>query len=101
REAELAVTDGGAHRHLAHDLDPGGHHDVVDAGDHGLGGEVGGLWGGAALAVDGGAGPLLGPAGGQHGVAGHVYGLGARLHDTAHDHVLDQGRGQVVPLDTG
>ena len=89
REAELAVTDGGAHRHLAHDLDAGGHHDVGGAGDDGLGGEVGGLLGRPALAVDGGGGHGLGPAGGQHGVAADVDRLGAGLHHAPHDHVLD------------
>ena len=43
REAVLAVGHRGAHRHPGHHLDAGRHHHVVGAGDHALGGEVGGL----------------------------------------------------------
>ena len=69
--------------------------------DHGLGGEVDGLLGRAALAVDGGPGTDVGEAGGQRGVAGDVHGLLADGHGAAHDHVLDQGGVEVVALDQG
>ena len=78
---------------------PRGDDHVVGAGHDALGGEVEGLLGGAALAVDGGGGHRLGPAGGQHGVAADVERLLADLHDAAHDHVVDQGRVEVVALD--
>ena len=70
--SRLAVGHRGAHRHAGHDLDAGGDDDVVGAGDHALGGEVGRLLRRAALAVDGGAGHRLGEAGGEHGVAADV-----------------------------
>src|SRR5205823_5167878 len=73
--------------------------DVVDAGHDRLGGEVGGLLGRAALAVDGGADHRLGKAGGEGGVAAHVEALLADLHDAAHDHVFDQCRVEVVAGD--
>ena len=47
------------------------------------------------------AGHRLGEAGGQHGVAADVERLLADLHDAAHDHVVDQGRVEVVALDQG
>src|SRR4029450_1357650 len=52
-----------------------------------------------ALPVDGGAGDVLRPAGGQHGVARDVDRLGAGLHDATHDDVLDHGRIDLVALD--
>jgi hypothetical protein len=58
-------------------------------------------WRRAALAVDGGGGHRLGPAGGEHGVAADVEALGADLHDAAHDHVVDQGGVEVVALGEG
>ncbi len=64
-----------AHRVLGHDLDAGGDRDVVGAGDDALGGEVGRLLRRAALAVDGGGGDRLGPAGAEHGVAPDVQAL--------------------------
>src|SRR5690606_26603652 len=100
-EAELAVADRGAHRHLAHDLDAGGDDDVVGTGHDGLGGEVRRLLRRAALAVDGGGGDVLGPAGGQHGVAADVQRLGPGLHDAAHDDVLDEHGIEVVALHQG
>ena len=99
READVLDHGRGAHRHEAHDLDAGGDDDVVGAGHDALGGEVGRLLGRAALAVDGGGGHRLGPAGGEHGVAADVERLGADLHDAAHDHVVDQGGVEVVALD--
>src|SRR5690606_9450981 len=88
-------------RHQAHHLDPGGDHHVVGAGHDSLGREVGGLLGRAALAIDGGGGDLLGPAGGEHRVATDVERLGAGLHDAPHDDVVDQGGVQVVALRQG
>ena len=92
RVAELAVGHRGAHRHTGHHLDAGGDDDVVGAGDHALGGEVGGLLAGPALAVDGRARHVLRPAGGEHGVAGDVHALLADLHHAAHDDVVDERR---------
>ena len=99
REAERAVAHRGAHRDEAHDLDAGGDDDVVRAGDDALRGEVGRLLRRAALAIDGGGRDRLGEAGAEHGVAPDVDGLGADLHDAAHDHVVDQGGVEVVALD--
>ena len=62
-------------------------------GHHPLGGEVERLLGRAALAVDGRGRHRLREAGGQHGVAADVDGLGADLHDAAHDHVVDRAPG--------
>ena len=73
--------------------------DVVGAGDHALGGEVGRLLRRAALAVDRGGRDRLGEAGGEHGVAADVEALVADLHDAAHDHVVDQRGVEVVALD--
>jgi len=70
---------------------PGRHHHVVGAGHDALGGEVQGLLGGAALAVDGGGGHRLGPAGGEDGVAADIERLLGDLHHAAHDHVVDEG----------
>ena len=92
RVAELAVGHRRAHRHAGHHLDAGGDDDVVGAGDHALGGEVGGLLAGAALAVDRRAGHLLRPAGGEDGVAGDVHALLADLHHAAHHDVVDDRR---------
>ena len=52
RIAELAVGHRRSHRHAGHHLDAGRDDDVVGAGDHALGGEVGGLLARSALAVD-------------------------------------------------
>ena len=75
---------------------PAGHDDVVGPGHHALGGEVDGLLGGAALAVDGGGRHRLGPSGGQHRVATDVERLLAHLHDAAGDDVVDERRVEVV-----
>ena len=88
-----------AHRRGGHDLDAGGDGDVVGTGDHALGGEVGGLLGRAALAVDRGGGHRLGEPGGEHGVAADVEALVPDLHDAAHDHVVDERGVEVVALD--
>ena len=55
-----------------------------------LGREVDGLLGRAALAVDGGAGDVLGAAGHQPAGAGDVAGLAADGVDVAEHHVLDR-----------
>ena len=99
RVAELAVGHRGTHRHTGHHLDAGGDDDVVGAGDHALGGEVGGLLARPALAVDGGAGDVLRPAGGEHGVAGDVDALLADLHHAAHDDVVDERRVDAGAVD--
>ena len=83
---------------MGHGLDAGGDGDVIGPRDDTLGGEVDGLLGRPALAVDGGGGDRLGPARRQHGVAADVEGLLGDLHDAAHDHVVDQGRVQLVAL---
>jgi hypothetical protein len=72
-----------------HALDAGGDHDVLGAAHHGLGREVQGLLGGAALTVHRRGGYALRQARGQNRVARDVGGLLAHLHDAAHDHVLD------------
>jgi hypothetical protein len=41
---------------------------------------------------------VVGPAGGEHGVAADVDGLLADLHDAAHDHVVDEAGVEVVAL---
>ena len=82
-----------------HVLDARGDDDVVRAGHHALRREVGRLLRRAALAVDGGADHRLGEPGGERRVATHVDGLVADLHDTAHDHVFDQRRVEVVAGD--
>ena len=81
----------GRERQVAHVLDAGADHRVVDAGGDQGGGEVDGLLGGAALAVDGGARRLDRQTGLQPGVAGDVEALLAELLDAAGDHVLDLG----------
>ena len=83
---------------VGHGLDAGGDRDVVGAGHHALGGEVEGLLRRTALAVDGRGGHRLGPPGGEHGVAADVERLLGDLHDAAHDHVVDQGRVELVAL---
>ena len=101
RHAVLAVGEGGTHRDLGHDLDAGGDDDVVGAGDHPLGGEVGRLLGRPALPVDRRRRHRLGEPGGEHGVAAHVDALGADLHDAAHDHVVNESGVEVVALHEG
>ena len=98
RIAVLAVGHRRAHRNPRHHLDTAGDHDVVGAGDHALGGEVRGLLAGSALPVDRGAGHVLGPAGGEHGVAGHVRRLLTDLHDTAEHDVVDDRRVDPVAI---
>ena len=99
-EAEVA-DDRGAHGGVGHGLDAGGDRDVVGPGHDALGGEVHRLLRGPALAVDRRGGHRLGPAGGEDGVAADVERLLGHLHDAAHDHVVDQGRVQLVALGQG
>src|SRR5690606_18085976 len=68
---------------------------------HGLGREVDGLLGGAALAVDGGARNVFGQARGQPGGAGDVGRLRAELVDAAEDDVVDLAGVDAGALDRG
>ena len=78
-----------AHRDVAHVLDARADRGVVDAGGDQGGGEVDGLLGGAALAVDRRGGRLDRQTGLEPGVAADVEHLLAVLLDTAGDDVLD------------
>ena len=84
---------------VAHVLDAAADGDVVDAGGDQRGGEVDGLLGRAALAVDGGGGGLDRKPGLEPGVAGDVDALLAELLHTAGDDVLDLGGLDAGPLD--
>ena len=74
---------------VAHVLDAGADHDVVDAGGDQRRGELDGLLGGAALAVDRGCRGLDRQAGLEPGVAADVHALLAELLHAARDDVLD------------
>ncbi len=87
-----ALDDRGAHRRAGHHFDARRDDDVVRAGHDALGGEVHRLLAGTALAVDRRRRNLLGPPGGEHGVAADVERLLTDLHDAAHDDVVDHGR---------
>src|SRR5581483_4514318 len=80
-----------AHRDARHALDAGGDHEVVDAGHHSLGGEVGGLLRGPALPVDRGRGNGLRQAGREPGVPADVQRLVADLRHAPGDVVMDRG----------
>ena len=88
----VGPAHGGRGRHQRGHLHPSGHDDVVGAGRDPLGGEVQRLFGRAALALDGHARDVLGPAGGQGRVAGDVRRLGADLADAPEDDVVDEAR---------
>ncbi len=88
----------GPKRNHAHHLDARCDGDVVSACDHTLSGEVGRLLGGSTLAVDRGCGNRLGPSGRKHGIPPDVETLSADLHDTTHDHIVDELGVQVVPV---
>ena len=60
------------------------------AGHHAGGREMDSLLGRTALPVDGGGRDLLGPTGGEHGLAPDVEALLPHLGDATPDHVLDQ-----------
>ncbi len=80
-----------ANGQVAHVLHAAADHRVVHAGGDQRGGEVDGLLGGAALAIDRGGGGLDRQALLQPGVAGDVEGLLAELlHAAGHD-VFDLG----------
>ncbi len=83
-------------RHPAHRLHAGTDHHVHGARHHRLGGEVDGLLGRPALAVDRGPGHRLGEPGGEGRVARDVHRLLAHRHGAAHDHVLHQRGVEVV-----
>ena len=70
-------------------LDTSGDDDVLRTRHHSLRGEVQGLLGGAALAVHGRAGDVLGQLGREDHVSADVPSLGADLGDAAHNHVLN------------
>ena len=99
-EAELLADE---HRRgdgdLRHLLDAPGDDDVHRPRQHGLGREVDGLLGGAALAVDGGARHVLGQAGREPAGAGDVAGLPADRVDVAEHDVLDRRGVDPRPLD--
>ena len=99
RPCRVALAEFEPDRHPAHDLDAAGDGDVDDAGADQAGGEVGGLLGRAALAVDGGGGHRERQAGGQPGGAGDVEGLLADLADAAADDLADLGRVDAGALD--
>ena len=101
-EAELLADEHGrGDRDLRHLLDAAGDDDVHRPRQHRLGREVDGLLGRAALAVDGGAGHVLGQAGGEPAGAGDVAGLAADGVDAAEHDVLDRGGVDAGPLDEG
>ena len=90
REAELLLgLHAGRERQVAHVLDAAADDDVVDAGGDQRGGEVDGLLGRAALAVDRRRRRLDREALLQPGVARDVEGLLAELLHAAGDDVLD------------
>ena len=76
-------------RQVAHVLDAGADHRVVYAGGDQRGGEVDGLLGGAALAIDGRTGGLDRQTLLQPCVAGDVEALLAELLNAPGDHILD------------
>jgi hypothetical protein len=84
-----AGRDVGPHRHAAHRLHAAGDDRVVGAGHDALGGEVHGLLGAAALAVDGRGRDRLGQPGGEHRVARGVHRLLGDLVDAAADDVVE------------
>ena len=84
---------------MAHVLDAAADDDVVDAGGDERRGEVHGLLGGAALAVDCRGGGLDRKAGLEPGVPADVHALLAELLDTAGDDVLDLGGVDARALD--
>ena len=82
----------GAHRHARHALDAAGDDEVLRAGHHAHRREVDRLEPGAAEAVEGDAGDLVGPARREHRVARDVGALLADLRDAADDDVVDVRR---------
>ena len=83
------------------DLHATGDDEVAGPAEHGLGREVHGLLGGAALAVDRRARDLLGQPGRQPGRPGDVAGLRADGVDAAEDDVLDGTRVDAAAVDEG
>ena len=86
-------------RDLAHVLHAAGDDEVGGARHHALRGEVDGLLRRTALAVDGGAGHVLGEAGDQPAGAGDVAGLRADAVDVAEDDVVDRAGVDAGALD--
>ena len=88
-----------AERDVAHVLDAAADHDVVDAGGDERRGEVHGLLGGAALAIDRRGCCLDRKPGLEPGVPADVHPLLAELLDAAGDDVLDLGGVDAGALD--
>jgi hypothetical protein len=99
RAERVGARGGGPHRNAAHRLHSARDHDVVGTRDHALGGEVDGLLAGAALAIDGGRRYGLSESRGQHGAAGDVEALFARLLHAPGDDVIHLRRLDVVAGD--
>ena len=109
RPSTCSMNDGGngpvppraleASGHPAHHLDPAGHHQVVVARRHAGRGEVHGLLGRAALAVDRRGRHRLGQPGRHPAVAGDVRALLPHLADAPADDVVDAAGIHPGPLD--
>ena len=99
-EAELLADDHRRRdRDLRHVLHAAGDDEVLGAAHDALGGEVHGLLRRAALAVDGGAGHVLGEPGHEPRGAGDVAGLAADGVDAAEHDVLDGARVDAGAVD--
>jgi hypothetical protein len=85
-------------RVLAHKFDTARDDDVVRAGDHALGCEVGGLLARAALPVNSCAWDRLGESGGKHCVSRDVDRLLTDLAQASADNVVDRTRVEAVAL---
>ena len=83
------VDDVDPEAHPTHGLDAASDGDIHGAGGDGIGGEVIGLLGRAALAVDGGGGDLVGQTLVEPGRASDVEGLLPGLGDTTSEDLLD------------
>ena len=97
----LGRQHGGGNRDPGHGLYAAGNHHIVDPGHDGLGGEVHGLLGGAALAVDGGAGHFVGQAGGEPAGSGYIASQWADRVDTAKHNVVVIHIGDAVARHQG
>ena len=97
----LAGRERAQDRELTHLLHAAGDDEVRRAAHDGLGGEMYGLLGRSALAVDGDTGHRLRKAGCECRCAGDVAGLGTDVVQTAEDDVIDRGGVHVVSTDDG
>src|ERR1051326_127751 len=93
------VSGGSAHGNTRHAFNAAADGDVIAAGDHALRGKMNGLLGGAALAIDGGAGNGLRKAGGEDSVACDIGSLLTDLHDAAGNHVVNTRGIKLVARD--